>query len=86
MPALVVVNDGTLPVPLVEPKPMASAVRDHVKIAPGVLLVKTTDGTVAPTQYVWFATGSTDGFGFTVKVLVDEGLQAGSVGVGVKMA
>ena len=66
--ALVVVNEGTFPLPLVAPKPMASAVRDQAKVAPGTLLVKTTDAAFAPTQYVELATASTLGTGLTVMV------------------
>ena len=49
-PAFVAVNAGTLPVPLTGGNPIASAVRDQVKTAPGVGLEKTTDGTAAPAQ------------------------------------
>lgn len=76
--AFVAVKAGTLPVPLFEPRPMASAVRDQEKTAPGVLLVKTIDGTLEPAQYVWLATALTFGTGFTVTVNV--------TGVPVQMA
>lgn len=70
VPALVDVKAGTLPVPLVTPKPIASLVRDQEKIAPGVLLVNTTDGTATPEQYVRLATALTCGTGFTVIIKV----------------
>ena len=50
VPAFVAVKEGTLPVPLFVPKPIASLVRDHEKVAPDTLLVNTTDGTIDPTQ------------------------------------
>lgn len=69
---LVAVNAGTLPVPLVGKVPMSGVgtVLDQEKTAPGVLLVKTTDGTAEPAQYVIFDTGSTWGTGFTFTVAV----------------
>ena len=50
VPAFVAVNAGTLPVPLLVGNPIASFVRDQLKTAPGVLLLKTTEGTDAPAQ------------------------------------
>ena len=50
--ALAAVNAGTLPVPLFTPRPMAWLVRDQLKVAPGTLLLNTTEGTEAPAQYV----------------------------------
>jgi hypothetical protein len=49
---LVAMNDGTLPKAETGIKPMSGigAVRLHCMVAPGTLLEKTTDGTVAPTQ------------------------------------
>jgi hypothetical protein len=64
------VKAGTLPTPLVVARPIVCAVRDHEKVAPGTLLVNTTEGTAAPLQCVWLATGVTDGIGFTVIVKV----------------
>ena len=52
VPLLVAVNAGILPVPLLVPRPIASFVRDHENVAPGILLLKTTEGTEAPAQYV----------------------------------
>ena len=68
LPAFAAVKEGTFPVPLFTPKPMASLVRDQEKVAPGTLLVNTTDGTVAPTQYAMLATAFTVGFGLIVMV------------------
>ena len=49
-PAFVAVNAGTFPVPLFVPNPIASFVLDQAKVAPGTLLVNTTDGTGNPAQ------------------------------------
>lgn len=68
VPALAAVNAGMLPVPLFTARPIASFVRDQEKVAPGVLLAKTIDGTAAPVQTVWLATVLTFGTGFTVMV------------------
>ena len=69
-PAFVAVNEGTLPLPLLAPRPIASFVRDQEKVAPGTLLVNTMDGTDKPIQWVWFATVLIFGTGFTVIVNV----------------
>ena len=50
VPALVAVKEGTFPIPEFPGRPMASFVRLQENIAPGMLLVNTTDGTVAPAQ------------------------------------
>ena len=67
---LVAVNIGTLPVPDVAANPISGVgtVRDQLKVAPGTLLVNTTEGTLAPAQYVWLATALTWGLGLTVMV------------------
>ena len=50
LPAFVAVYDGTLPVPAVGTSPIAAGVLVQLKVTPGTLLVKTTDGTVDPAQ------------------------------------
>ena len=49
---LVAVNDGTLPVPEVTPKPISGTgtVLLHENVAPVTLLPNTTEGTTAPAQ------------------------------------
>ena len=86
LPALVAVKAGTLPVPLVAAKPMASPVRDQAKAAPPVLLENTVAGTALPTQWNLSVTTLALGTGFTPIVADLEGRQMGSVGVGLSMA
>jgi hypothetical protein len=68
IPALVAVNAGTFPVPELPANPIASLVLDQVNVAPGTLLLKTTDGTDAPAQTVMLLTGFMVGTGLTVIV------------------
>lgn len=72
VPALVATKDGILPVPEVAPKPISGVgtVRLQVNVAPGVVLLKTMEGTVAPAQYVWLATPAILGVGLTTTVAV----------------
>ena len=84
--ALAAVKEGTLPVPLVAARPMASGVRVQENTAPVVLLEKVVAATVEPGQLTLLATALTDGTGFTATVAEREGRQAGSGGKGLRMA
>ena len=86
VPVFVAVKAGTLPVPLVAARPMASPVRDQAKTVPDVLLENTVAGTVVPTQLILLATALTDGTGFTVTVADFDGRQVGSIALGLRIA
>ena len=58
-------NDGVLPVPLAA-RPIDGSVFVQLKIAPGVVLVKTPAATVDPLQMATFAETTTTGVGLTV--------------------
>ena len=52
LPALVAINVGTPPTPMVGIAPIGTLVRVQLKTTPGTLLVKLIAGTLAPAQYV----------------------------------
>jgi hypothetical protein len=67
VPALVAVNDGTLPIPFA-PRPIAVLLLVHENVVPGVVLVKFEAGTIAPLQTTILAGTTTIGAGLTVMV------------------
>ena len=66
----VAVNAGILPVPLAA-NPIAGLELVHVKVAPGVVLVKVADGIIVPVQTFTLPGMVTTGVGFTVIVYVE---------------
>ena len=84
--ALAAVKAGTLPVPDVVAKPIASLVRDQVKIAPGTELLNVILGTVALAHCTTLATEFIVGTAVTPTLAERNGRQAGSGGVGDKIA
>jgi len=65
LPKLVAVKEGKEPVPFNGIKPMLSPVLLQLKITPGVVLVNTMEGTIAPVQKALFGIGLISGLGST---------------------